>query len=245
MKSFNNFIIFKTDKLFEDHVQYKGVDGKDLFFENGFDPAKHARIYGEVVSLPIRLSHGIPISQQTKGLPGYHEQTPYVYRYVSDVEQEVEIGDRIYFHFNTIKNHNIVKVEGTHPNRVWYIKVRYDNVYCAIRDGKIIMIAGNTLVDPDFESWEDISVPTYSDLLGEDGKQMLKPKEQWLVTKSMPTYKYLAGFVRHIGSPLKGDKCECVPGQKILYHRNADFMIKVEGREYFMIKQRHIIGRFE
>lgn len=245
MKSFQNFLIFKTDLLFEDHVKYKGVGGRELSLDSSFDPARHCRIYGEVVSLPMRLSPNIPISQEHKGTPSFHEQSPYRYKYLSDVEMEIKIGDRVYFHFNTIKPHNIVRVDGVHPDRIWFIKVRYEQVICAVRDGKIIMTGGHTLIDPDFESWKDISIPTYSDLKDKDGNYILKPESQWLVKKSAPGYAYLTGFVSAVGSPLKGDTCEVKVGQKIWYHRNADWMVKIEGREYFVIKQRHLIGREE
>jgi len=196
MKAYQNFIIFKTDTLFNDKVKFMGIGGRELVLDPGFDPAVHVRIYGEVVSVPAHLSSGIPISQEHRGLPSYHEQSPYRYKFISDIVPEVQVGDRIYFHFNTIKPHNFVQIDGVHPDRVWYIKVRYDQVICVVRDGVIIPIGGYTLVDPDFETWEDISVPTYSDLIGKDGLPILKPKSQWLVRKSAPGYKYLTGFAR-------------------------------------------------
>ncbi len=244
-KGFQNFLIFKTNTIFNDKVSFKGIGGKELYIDPSFDPAKHVRIYGEVVSIPLRMSPTIPISQESRGLPSYHGQAPYHYKYLSDIEQEIQVGDRIYFHFNTIKQGNFVQVEGKHPDQTWYIKVRYDQVFCAVRDGKIIPIGGHTLIDPDWESWEDISIPTYSEIIGEDGKPMLKPKEQWLVSKSAPGYKFLKGFVRHVGSPIKGDRCEIKEGQRIWYKRNADFMVNIEGRDWFVIKQMHIIGREE
>lgn len=244
IKAFRNFVIFKTDTLFNYGVKFKGIGGKDLVIDPTFEPARHVRIYGEVVSLPFELTN-FPITQEYRGLPSYGVESPFRYKFLNDIEQELEIGDRIYFHFNTVKQHNFVQVDGVHPDRVWYIKVRYDQIICAVRKGQIIPIGGYVLVDPDFESWEDISIPTYSDLLGEDGKQILKPKSQWLVKKSAPQYKYLLGFVRHIGSPLRGDKCEVKQGQKIVYKPNADWTVRVEDRDYFVIKQRHIVGRFE
>lgn len=242
MKALNNYIIFKTTRLHNDSID---LGGKKLFLEVGYDPARHVCIHGEVTSVPVRLSPGIMISQQHRGLPSYYEQTPYSYRFLDDVEQDVEVGDKIFFHFNTVKSHNIVKVDGTAPNRTWYIKVRYDQVICAVRNGEIIMIGGHTLIDPDFESWADISVPTYSDLLDEDGKKIVKPENQWLVTKSSPTYKHRTGFVKKVGKPLRGDKCEIKEGQKILYQTNADWMVRIEDRDYFVIKQRNIEGRWE
>ena len=146
---------------------------------------------------------------------------------------------------NAVVSNSFIDVQGVHPNRVWYIRVRYDMVFLTVREGKIIPIQGYTLIDPDWESWEDIAVPTYSHLKDAHGNPMLKPKEQWVVTKSAPGYKFLTGFVRHVGTPLRGDKCEVKVGQKIWYHRNADWMQNIEGKDYFTIRQNHIIGRAE
>lgn len=245
MKAFNDFILFKTDTLFNDKVQFKGIDGMQLSMDPTFEPAMHARIYGEVVSIPLRLSKNIPISQQHRGHPGYHEESTFSYQFISDIEQEVKVGDRIYYHFNTIKQKNIIKVEGVHPDRVWHLKVRYDQVIVAVRDGQIIPIGSHVLIDPDFESWSDISVPTYSNIMDSRGKPTVRPKNQWLVTKSKPGYKYLTGFVRHVGTPLRGMKNEIKEGQKIVYHKNADWKVHIEGRDFFCIKQRHILGRFQ
>lgn len=245
IKSFSNFLVFKTDTLFNDKVKFKGIGDRELVLDPSFDPARHVRIYGEVVSLPIHLSKNIIISQQHAGLPSYHEKSPYSYKYLTDIVPEVRIGDRIYYHFNTIKTHNFVREEGVHPHRTWYVKVRYDQIICAVRDGVIIPIGGHCLIDPDFESWEDIQIPTYSEFVDKDGAWLLKPKEQWLYKKSHPGYKFLTGFCRHVGTPIKGDVCEIKVGQKILYRRNADWMVKIEDRDYFVIKQRHIEGRWE
>lgn len=239
LKAFQNFIIFKTDQLFNDKVKMKA--GGELYFDPSFNPAVHARIYGEVVSVPIRLSPSIPISQKHAGLPGYNERSPYSYKYMADIEQDVRVGDRIYYHFNTIKIGNIVKEEGAHPNKTWYLKVRYDQVICAVRNGEIICIGGHTLVDPDFETWDDITIQVPTALKDASGQTITRP----VITKAQPTYKFLRGTVRHVGKPLKGDVCEVKPGQKILYHRHGDWLVKIEDRDYFVIKQRHLTGRWE
>lgn len=247
MKAFHNFIIFKTDTLFNYGVKFKGIGGRELVVDPSFEPAKHVRIYGEVVSVPVRLGR-TPIAQERVGAPGYYEQSPFRYKFLSDIEPEVQVGDRIYYHFNTIHTKNMVREDGVHPNRTWFYKVQYDQVMCAVRNGEIICIGGYCLVDPDMETWEDISIPVPE--VGTDGKPLLntlgevinKPKDQWLVRKAMPGNKYLVGFVRHVGSPLKGDKREVEVGDRILYQRYADWTVNIEGKDYFVIKQRHIMG---
>ena len=242
MKPFSNYVIFRTDTMFNDKVQFEGLKGETLVLDPSFDPQRHVRTYGEVVSLPAQLTKR-PIMQEHRGSPAPSDSSPYSYKYVSDVSEELQIGDRIYFHFNTITMKNCVKEEGEHPNRVWYFKVSYEQIVCAIRNGQIIPISSYVLVDPDFENWDDILVPTYTMLKDEQGNFIPKPKEQWIQKKVRPEYKYLTAFVRHVGTPLKGDKCEIEVGQKIWYRRNADWMNTIEGKDYFAIRQRHIVAK--
>jgi len=249
-QAFTDFLIFKTDKLFKDKVKIGGPNGRELFFDPSFDPQRHAQICGEVTSVPGVLSTKA-LMQEHRGMPGYHESSPFNYKFLADIKMEVQPGDKIYFHFNTIKTGNIVSEEGEFPNRTYYLKVRYDQVICAVRTtltadsviSNIIPIGGYTLIDPDFETWDDILVPTYSNIMGQDGKPQLRPKSQWIQKKVAPTYKYLTGYVRHVGSPLLGDETEIEVGQKIWYRQNADWQVKIEERDYFVVRQRHIIGK--
>lgn len=264
MIQYQNFVLFKTDTMFNSHVQYKGIDGHDLYFDPGFNPWLHCRRYGEVVQVPERLGK-MPIALQIpQGIPQYYGNAPYTFKMLADIEPEVKEGDRIYFHHNTVNLRNLVREEGELPNRTYYFKVRYDQIMCAVRDVSrefvdddlikaddtattykvIIPIGSWTLIIPDYESWDDILVPTYSNLKDKGGKQILKPKDQWIQKKSAPGHKYLKGFVRHIGSPFKGDLCYNEEGDHILYQKNADYSIEVENESYFAIRQRHIMGKF-
>jgi len=242
MLAYQNYIIFKTDQMFNDKVKFKGVGGKELVIDPSFDPQRHIRTYGEVVSLPLHLTKR-PIMQEHRGTPAPTEGSPFEYRFLSDVKQEVKVGDRIYFHFNTITMRNCVKEEGKHPDRTWYFKVSYDQIICAVRDGQIIPIASYALVIPDYETWDDILHPTYTNLKDAEGRPIPKPKDQWIQTKVKPEYHFLTATVKYVGSPLGKDALEIEPGQKIWYRRNADWMNTIEGVEYFAIRQRHIIGK--
>lgn len=252
--AFTNYIIFRTEKLFEDKVRLGGENGRELYIDPSYDPQRHTRCFGEVVSVPSQLTNAI-LHQEHSGMPGYKESSPYSYKFINDIQMDVLPSDKIFFHFNTIpgalKSNGIVHEEGVFPNRTYYLKVRYDQVICAARTTltsdsvvtNIIPIGGYTLIDPDFESWDDILVPTYSNIMDKAGKPQLRPKSQWLQKKVAPSYKYLTGFVRHVGSPLIGDETEIEVGQKIWYRQNADWQVKIEERDYFVVRQRHIIGK--
>lgn len=107
------------------------------------------------------------------------------------------------------------------------------------------MIGSWTFIEPDKESWDDITrhIPV---MLGD--KQMLdetgQPKTQPLIVKSMPTQKYLVGWVRYVGSPLKGDDLEVSPGEYVMYRPATDTPVEFEGVEYHRMLQRNIVASF-
>lgn len=242
LKAFQNFIVVKTNTLHNEDTPFKGVEGKSITLDTTYDPQRHSRAYAEVVSVPKHLSN-IPISQHHRGLPAYNDYSPYEYKYLSDIPLEIEVGDRAYFHFNTFVGKNIIKIDGVHPNRTWYFKCRVDQVICVVREEKIIPTSTYVLIEPDMETWDDILVPTYSNIMGKDGKPQLRPKDKWLVRKVAPEKKYLLGFVKHVGSPLKGETCDLQPDDHIVYRRLADWVNKIEGRPYFAILQKYIMAK--
>lgn len=244
MQSFQDYIIIKTDKMFDDKVQYRGADGKQLVFDPGFQPWLHVRTYGEIVSVPVHLS-AVPMPlQEPIGTPSYHEKSPIKFKHMRDIVPDAKVGDKAYFHFNTISMQNLVREEGKHPDRTLYFKVRYDQVICVVRDEQIIPIASYALVEPDMETMDDILIPVYSSLKDKDGKPIPMPKEKWIQSKVAPGFRDLKGTVKHVGPALKGDTCEVAVGDKILFRKNADWMVTIEGHKYFVIRQRHIMGRF-
>lgn len=246
----DNYVIFKTDTIFEDKVK---LQNKTFYFDPGFEPTRHTRIYGEVVQIPLRLRR-VPIMQMKKGIPEYHDDPPFEYKYASDIPMDVRVGDRIYFHFNIMMkiNQQLVKEEkGENGKPVYYVRVRYESILCAIRNGEIIPVGSYTLIEPDMESLEEILIPIAQ--VGADGKAMryadgtpiMKPKDQWLQKKVAPSAKPLRGWVRHVGSPLIGDVCEVKVGQLVYFRPNSDWTVPIEGKDYFLIRQRHLLGRIE
>lgn len=238
----SNYIIIKTDHVYTEEYRHSTLK---LHTDVTFQPWLHVRTYGEVVQVPLRLS-AIPIMQERNGTPSYYEENKFDYRFLKDIPMEVMPGDRIYFHYNTLlAKHNILGFTSQDGKIMIMAKVRYDQVTCAVRDGQIVPIGSYALVDPDMETMDEILAPIYSPIAGPNGEKIPLPKEKWLQTKPMPEAKYLRGYVRYIGEPLIGDKSECKPGQLIYYRKNADWMNMIEGKGYYTIRQRHILGRVE
>ena len=112
---------------------------------------------------------------------------------------------------------------------------------------KVVMVGSYCFVEPDMETWDDISIPlpiviNGKRILNQDGSVKMRPKEEWLVTKQMPSERYLRGWVRFAGSPLIGDKEFVRAGMYVYFQRHANTHVKFEGINYFRMRQRHIFG---
>jgi hypothetical protein len=313
MQILHEHIIVKTPTIFQDETKYKGVDGQKLLVDVLTNPEKHVRDYAEVVSVPYSLPN-MPIAQDHIGQPARHDHPGYKFKYADDIERDLRIGDRVYFHrncmlpdagkskFNFFYLHTTMELEGGKPGAKMipyhYFRVKYELCFVAVRytpinagydkwqwwmesglqkfdspvlddnplpapgpyevahrylhtesgaiyKKELIMIGSWCLVEPDMETWDDISIPTPMILNGkkvvdEHGRVQMKPKEQWLVTKAQPDKIYLRGFVRHIGKPLKGDRQEIPRGAYVMFRPKTDTWIRVEGFDYFRMIQRNI-----
>lgn len=128
---------------------------------------------------------------------------------------------------------------GSKPLQVRY--VRNGDSYRKVET----MIGSYVFVIPDKETWDDISIPTPETLDGKilydvKGQPVMKPKEEWLVTKSLPGNKPLQGWVCNVGSPLKGDRCELKVGMYVYFKNYADTVLFYEGVEVYRLRQRNV-----
>ena len=252
IRSIRDYVFVEVDgTLFNEDSGVKGHDG-NIIIDPSYDPQVHVKICGKVISLPEQMSRQ-PISQETKGMPSYEMARPFKYKRREDIVQEVNIGDVVYFHFNTLLSDNKNWLYSTENTQVF--KVAYENIICSVRefkaDGKdlkeVVMIGGYCLIEPDLETWEETLIPTPQllngkPLLDKFGKPVMKPKDQWLIAKLKPEARYLSGYVLNMGTPLKGDKPTFKIGDRILYRVNADWRQRIEGTYYYTIRQRHIMA---
>jgi len=270
MKPLNDYVLIEVEDRFERKTGAKGMNGQDLELaideEDDYVANQRVKTYGTVVALPDRLSK-FPLAQETTGIPQYSDQRKYQYKYRRDIEMEVEIGDKIYFHHNTLfadaGKKNLIKTEG----KISTYMVAYESIQCAIRKSggrtvkdengqfvdyetyyDVIMIGGFCLIRPDMESWEDITIPTFETANGQPlvdahGQRILRPKDKWIQKKEKPDAKTLLGYVVAVGSPLKGYNRELNPEDHIVYRKNADWEVTIEGQMYYMIRQRNILAK--
>jgi len=182
--------------LFDTNTGKKGVNGQEIVLDATFQKERRARIDGEVIQIPFYMGNA-PIVQVPIGFPGYglirdlgdeevDESIPelysptggiYDYKLMSDIEPEVQIGDKIYFKWRVTFNHKNLLAQSMEGTPTWIFKVPYDHIYCAVRDGKIIMVGSHVLIDPVMETWDSILRPTYYDIKDKDGNFIPRPKK--------------------------------------------------------------------
>ncbi len=252
LKSLKDYVFVQIEgSLFNENTGIKGYNGTSIQLDTSYDPQVHVKVTGKVVAIPNKLGNA-PISQETCGLPQRESGKRYRYKRRKDIKPEVKIGDRIYFHFNTLLSDN----KNLLDEKKQIYKIAYENILCAVRDFKedvskenlseIIMIGGYTMIEPDYETWEETRIPIPEIINGEvvvdkEGNPVMKPKDLWLIAKMKPEIRYLTGYMVNVGTPLNGDKNEMSIGDKIIYRRDADWPVTIEGEKYFIIRQRHIL----
>lgn len=264
-KGGSGYVLIKiTGNLFNTKTGIKGLDGQDLQVDSTFQKERRARLDGEVIQTPFYMGNA-PISQIPIGYPSYgqirdikedmDDSVPqlyaatgglYEYKMMSDIIQEVNIGDKIYFKWRVTFNHkNLMAQSVGNGTPTWIFRCQYDNIYCKVTDGKITMIGSHVLIDPVKETWDEILHPTYYDIKGADGKYIPRPKSEWIQVKTAPGNKDRQGVVAEVGTPLKGEKCLLSKGDRILFKPNMKSLLTIEGKQYFVLRQDQIVCKIQ
>ncbi len=194
-----DYIFFTVDKEFEDKIT--GKSGLVLDLVPGGEPGSelwHVREYGNVVSVPKKLSAWLKTTM------------------------DVGVGDRIYFHFHTVCEENRYEIDGI---RVY--KVHYGEVYCAIRDEKVIMLNDYILCEPVMETEDEITT------------------KSGLITKLQPEPKPLRAKVVHTPLNITNLLADLKAGDEIYYDTHSDIPIKIEGKMYYRMKLKDVLAKYE
>ena len=221
-------VLFTTDKQLEDTVTHKSLE---LFLDSSYDIERNTRTHGTVLALPRGLSDNIVI---TGPLPPY--------TVMSDIAPEVQLGDKIYFHYNVLAQPE-AHIAMTSDNEPIY-PVRYDQIYCAVRQEHFRIVKDKCGMVTDQETITKINP------IG--GWTLVRPIEQpelilpsGIIARANPE-KYFPriGTVAQVGTPFKGHKLNkpIQPGDTVLLRKNADFLINIEGTDYYVAQQRNILG---
>lgn len=266
-KSGTGYVLVVVKSTHNVNTGRKGVDGKDIVIDIAFRPMEYALNSAVVYQLPFEMgTHAI--SQVPCGIPGYGpirfpsraDYSPsseiyaiggvYSYKLVSDIEPEVEIGDKIYFKPRTLNNRKNylgeLKSEDGKDNKYIY-KVPYENIFCTVRNGVINPIGAWLMIEPMWEDWGTILKPTYyADIKDEHGNPIPRPKKEWIQVKQAPEHDNMRGRVAHVGKPLVGEFCDIKKGMNILFRKQVKpFFQVIEGEKYIILPQDAVLAELK
>lgn len=149
-----------------------------------------------------------------------------------EIVPEVVVGDKIYFHYLTTSDET---------NRLYgnYYRVPYCWIFCAVRKDRIIPIGGWSLLEQITEEealFNEVQV----------GNQKISAiiSESGLVTGIQKKKSERYARLSHIGTPLVGqDVLDLNIGEEVVINKNAHFKNKIEGKDYYTVRQADLLGR--
>lgn len=195
VRPITNHVIVQIDERFNDTVDIG--DGKKLFIDTSWSPSEHVRIFGTVIATPIR------------GNSKYSIENRYIV-------PEVLSGDKVYFHYNTLLNQSN-KLDDNH----WFVP--YHSIFCVVRDSKIKMIGGWTLVKPIIERTDKVN-----GIIVPDAYQ----------NKKITNF----GILKHIGTPQTDQPVLPVNVGDYVYFSELDcFENSIEGSTYYCMQQEDLL----
>lgn len=139
---------------------------------------------------------------------------------LQDIAKLVDVrqGDKVYFNELATEPENMMgKVMVDKVIKLMF-KIRVDQVLAVVRDGKLLPQGGWLFVEPDMETWEEITT------------------KSGIIKKPRPEAKYLRGHITHVR-----DGIDLKVRDHIMYVHDADWEIKVEEKQVFAIQERDIL----
>lgn len=194
-----NYCIVEVEKVKEDFHELQ--NGLGLYIDTDFNPGYYSRIFGIVQGIPRYLTS---------------DRELYIDNKLSDIVEEVVVGDKIYFHHNTCTEDNVLKGS--------IFRVPYEHIYCIVRNGEILPVGGRCFCVPVLEQTKTTKSGIILD---------------WASERKPIKYPSGSGLaqVTHVGTPLKTEKKMLNVGDTILYTPASDFPRKVEGSVYYIMRQ--------
>lgn len=244
MTFLEDHITFTIDKRYEDQAKSGIILINTAWIDDEeADRFIHKRLYGTVITMPLGYSdtkikaidqghpevkmfigHEWIIDKINRGYTNHNSKdycpsTVDEWEFVTmkDIAKfcDIKPGDTIYFDEKVTEPENYL---GKHDGKE-YFKCPINEVLCVVRERSIHMQAGWVLVEPDMETWDEITT------------------KAGVIKKVKPEAKVLQGFIRHIRN-----RSDMKPGQHILYTMNADWALKIEGKEYYVIQEDDILA---
>ena len=145
------------------------------------------------------------------------------------INDKVEVGDIIYFHY-------LVTSDETNCIYGNYFKVPYYWIFCSVRNGNILPVGSWTLCEPLVEG-------EYNTVEVGGRKIEATLSASGLVTSVSKIPSVDIAKVSFIGNQTGEDPTPLVAkGSTVVLAKNSNFVNKIEGKDYYTVKQQYILG---
>lgn len=234
-----------------------------LILNPNFRPTHHSKISARVISSPRRLSgkdnplyeiypgsprplsyrghdyiksvmDDIPIRYQKNHVVPYQcgMFRPKMQTH-ADVQVDIEPGDTVYFHYNTLLNEQNYLYRDMRDGMLVY-RVPYGSIYCRVRKQKITMLNAFVLVS---EIYDDEVVD-----IEVDGRTVKGKMHGNLVASIGERPKYLSGILRHIGEGIGPDRRDIPVGTHVVFRPSSEFVNMIEGEAFYVMRHWDIVA---
>ena len=223
VKAGRNYVLAELDAIYNETIDAGGVE---LILDTSYEKERHSAVNAIVVSTPKDLYYSPEASDQSIEF---------------DTEMELEMGDKIFFHYLAISN---ALEEGRvfNKNGKFYIFLKYDRIFCAERNGYVFGINGWLLINP-------IVVENEYEGSGLEIQEHLKNQESLqegtIAYTSSPLMQYK--FEKRYGSELD----TLNTGDNIVFSQDSDIPIEYElhqsidsKKRYFRLQRKDILGTY-
>ncbi len=203
--------------------KYKRIWGTVTAVPRGFSDTPVAPIDMGEPNPHLYVGHDIIADMRARGYdwtredyyhPGMAEKYDMITLADYGAKCALEVGDKVYFNPICTEEENFI--EGKFRSGIF--KIRVDHIFCSIVAGKIMPQSGYVLVEPNMESWEEITTAS------------------GIIKKPAPEAKVCEGWVRYVpvGSELP-------IGGLFYYLKDADWPHRIEGKEYFVMQEKDLL----
>lgn len=220
------------------------LEGLEPYFRNypGFPPPAPYRT-SDNLARSLTRNHQRKLTDEEKArVHNFYNCTPYSDTYVRPTNIDIEVGDKVYFHYLTICDQNYM---GKDSDGMKLFRVSYDKIICKVLDGDIIPVNGFILVEPFFgEGYVDIEI--------ENRKIRGRMTQSGIVTETKERPEPLQGVLRYrsINSDIGGQmRWDTFIGDRILFLGAAhvspnakEFENKIEGSVYNTVREWDIVA---
>jgi len=202
-----NHVWVEYPKMYDDEIQMGSIILKK---DVSYKPDWNKKLHGIITHLAPQISNALGI------------------------QDDLEVGDKIYFHYLVSDEDHILEVDGKK-----YLRVPVYKIFCYVRDGQITAFGGYVLAKPLFDDdIEDVEV---------EGKKIkAKMSESGLVTSLEVDHRKNVSVIHHIGKPLADQpELDCKAGDQVFMLVKSEHRYEIEGVEYFIYEQENITAVLE